>query len=549
MGQNDTRVRGDVFKQAFEILKSGVVEKKIKNTIAAPIYKALKQSVYDLNKLTDDLYKKDKFGACKLLIDSDKADETNLAKLKRAYQLTGELAKGFRSCLSQEQKELGDTFYYVVISALGFFEQEIKHDNSVINSYVSDEKLSLPDLMYKSNVKTYNVSEKINEMGVENISSPMSETLKKEPNTNEKPEERLRDTLKMLVEYKDELKKATGIRGSSKNYKDMQKALNNSIEFIEGTLSNKGNKKKNISPEDYSLCIISLNKVYAAANWYVSNKEREKNRSDYANKRLDLAKNFMNVLSDTISPKMVKQNMEHGEKKVMKEQISFKNLEDTVKSKEALKTYGKATSAAEKANFILTGLPKLSSQAYADFNGKISDLLKHEKLKPQIVGRIAVAKVISDICKKGKEAESILLLNKEEQKGKLGNIKVFKNIDECKLAFAKMKLVDNAFSMEGGAQGVFERYISQYKINGIKGKQFGEVVNEAVKNSSFYKNLKSVDEKETQEIITSGRNFASLSADMDAALNKDKKVVKQKEPAKIDKERQRKILTKNVRVK
>lgn len=535
MSQNDTRVRGDNFKQAFEVLKSKEFGGKLKNTIAAPTYRALKQSVNDLNKLTDDLYKKDKFGNCKLLIDTDKADETNLAKLKRAYRLTGELAKNFRLCLSQEQNELGDVFYYGIISVLGIFEQDIEHDNSVINSYVSDEKLSLPELMYRSNEKTHNISEEINVLGGEKKSSPISETLKNEPNTNEKPEERLQDTLKMLVEYKDKLKKATGIRGSSKNYKDMQKELNNSIELIEGTLSNKGNTKKNISQEDYSLCMKSLNKVYAAADWYAANKEREKNRSNYANKRLGLAKEFMSVLSDTIAPKKVKQNVEHGEKKAIKEEISLKSLESTVKTEEALKTYGKYTSAAEKANFILTGLPKLSSQAYADFNGKISDLLKHEKLKPQIVGRIAVAKVISDICKKGKEAESILLLNKEEQKGKLGNIKTFKNIDECKLAFAKMKLVDNAFRMEGGTQGVFERYISQYKINGIKGRQFGEVVNEAVKNSSFYKNLKSVDEKETQEIIKSGKNFASLSADMDAALNKDGKITKQKEPAKLTK--------------
>lgn len=355
----------------------------------------------------------------------------------------------------------------------------------------------------------------------------MSDKQAAQTGVDEKSEESLRETLETLKEYKEELEEATGIRGSSRNYKDMQAALNSSIELIEGTLSDKGVSKMNITLSDFKACKKSVEKVFDAADNYVSNKEKEEKLSDYAKKRLSLAKEFKEALQDTVSQMEFKQDMERDEMEVMNiNKMSSMMLEDILNTEDALKNFEKEKTVNDKAKFIFTKLPKLSSQAYASFDGKIGDLLSEKKeFSEEYLSKLTVAKTISDICKKGREAANILSINTENRGEKLGKGKTFANIDECKLAFAKLKLVDNIMNSKSGAnvQNVFETYVKRYFELGLKGKPFGEVINDVVKKGSFYNDLKNMDFKETLRMlddsnIKSRKAFMSLSTDMDAAF-------------------------------
>lgn len=352
----------------------------------------------------------------------------------------------------------------------------------------------------------------------------MSDKRARQTDASEKTKDSLEKTLSSLKEYKAKLKKATGIRGSSKNYNEMQAALDSSIEIFEGVLPQNGITKLTVSVSDYTACMKSLEKVYDAADHYVVNKEKEKNPSNYAKNRLSLAKEFRNTLSETFSQMKFKQDRERDEMEVMNiNKISSKMLEDIIKTEDTLKDFDKKKTPQEKAGVIFSELPRLSAQAYASFDGKIGKLIHDEKgkLPSDVYQRLIVAKTISYICRKGREATSILAVNSENRKEKLGKGKTFSSIDECKLAFAKMQLVENVINSKDclSVQRVFEQYDKKRKDIGLKGKSLDRVLEDVVKKGKFYNDFKKMDFKETLRLLDNSsiknrKEFISISADV-----------------------------------
>lgn len=404
-----------------------------------------------------------------------------------------------------------------------------------MDDFVKEEQLEDNDRKYKNifhRLKTYsNDLHEIPPKEFERID--MSDKEAKEFDTSEKTENGLRDTLRLLIDYKNKFDDATSFfRGSSKNYKDMQTEVNNAIDTLSEILSDKGVTKMSITPEDFATCKKALNKVFEKTNHYIFEKSREEKRSNYAENRLNLAKDFSNNLKKSVSSIEYGSDYERTNMEVMNiNKISSSMLEEIGKTEEAMEKYNDFTDSNDKATFIFNDLPKLSSQAYEKFNEKIDTLINNPELKSNtdLIGRLNVAKNISDICKKGKEAYDILSTNTEYQGEKLGENHTFKNLSECKLAFLKMKIVDNVINAKyaGNVQKTFELY--QKKLGEINKTNksdlsLDETLNSVIKGSSFFEKFESMNFRETQRVlddsnISNRKQFISLNTSMDNALN------------------------------